>query len=52
MEGVNVWVDGWGGIGDRKLRQRKGEDRSAKVFAAIKCNKSNQALELTSVHML
>lgn len=53
-DGGSQCVGGWmgGGIGERKLRQSKGECISAKVFAAIKCNKSNQALELTSVHML
>ena len=35
-------VGGW--IGKRKLRQKKGEGGGAKVFVAIKCNKSKQAL--------
>ena len=40
-ESMCGWMGGWA-IGERKLRQRKGEGGSAKVFVAIECNKSSR----------
>lgn len=48
--GSHVWVGGW--YWRKKAKTQEGEGRREMVFVAVKCNKSKQALGLTSVHML
>lgn len=53
MEGVNVWVDGWVGGLEKESQDRGGRGgRSAKVIVHQMQQKSNQALGLTSIHVI